>query len=306
MQNRFKKISKLIDEGELRLSDEIDLIKSRSIDTSDCKSVCLALGPRGNLTTLTAATLFLHPDCQVLNHAGTRIYGNRQMDFLSDYSDKRFERFIQFAVRISTKGFRGDRGGSITYSHAFDSRYQTKEIYQKTGEGLVKEHIRCLFWKESHRTSNLIREKHVDLGNIFKQNDRLRFLQPIRNPMDCAFSNLNTGHVTMFKGLNKQSPVIEVTRAILDEIRWLGELIESFPDRFTYYFEHEISREMLVRLAKFLGLEPTEAWLTGALSVMKTKPSYEHDPKLLAFYQDYITSKFSRFPALSDGLLRFS
>lgn len=306
MQNRFKKITKLFGETELKLSDEIDLIMSRSIDIRDCESVCLALGPRGNLTTLTAATLFLHPDCQVLNHAGTRIYGNKQMDFLSDYSEARFKRFIQFAIRISNKGFRGDRGGSITYSHAFDSRYKTKEIYQKTGEGLVKEHIRCLFWKESHRTSNLIREKHVDLGNIFKQNDKLRFLQPIRNPMDCAISNLNTGHVTMFRGLDKKSPVIDVTRAILDEIYWLGELKESFPGRFSHYFEHEISRKMLVDLATFLKLDPKEDWLTNALAVMKTKPSYEHDSGLLAFYRDYVTTRFSRFPALSEGLMQFS
>ena len=306
MQKRIKQYQKLVDEGKLKFSDTIDLFMSRSIDISECESVCLALGPRGNLTTLTAATLFLHPDCQVLNHAGTRIYGNRQMDFLSEYSEKRFKRFIQFAVRISNKGFRGDRGGSITYSHAFDSKYTTKDVYQKTGEGLVKEHIRCLFWKESQRTSNLIREKHVDLGNIFKQNDKLRFLQPIRNPMDCAISNLNTGHVTMFKGLSRSSSVIDVTRTILDEIYWLGELIEAYPGRFHYYFEHEISRKMLVGLAKFLQLEPDETWLANALSVMKTKPSYEHNRELSTFYRDYVNSKLSRFPALSEGLLLFS
>ena len=305
MQIRMKKIPKLIDESKLKFSDAIDLLMSRSIDISDCESVCLALGPRGNLTTLTAATLFLHPDCQVLNHAGTRIYGNKQMDFLSDYSQERFNRFIQFAIKISTKGYRGDRGGSITISHAFDSKYITKDVYQKTGEGLVKEHIRCLFWKESQRTSNLIREKHVDLGNIFKQNDKLRFLQPIRNPMDCAISNLNTGHVTMFKGLSKSSSVIEVTRTILDEIVWLGELMESYPGRFHYYFEHEISEKMLVNLANYLGLDPNEVWLTNALKVMKTKPSYEHNSELSTFYRDYVTDKFSRFPVLSEGLLLF-
>lgn len=306
MQKRIKRIPKLVDEGKLKFSDTIDLIRSRSIDISACESVCLALGPRGNLTTLTAATLFLHPDCQVLNHAGTRIYGNKQIDFLSDYSEERFERFIQFAIRISNKGFRGDRGGSITYSHAFDSKYQTKDVYQKTGEGLVKEHIRCLFWKESQRTSNLIREKHVDLGNIFKQNDKLRFLQPIRNPMDCAISNLNTGHVTMFKGLSRSSSVIEVTRTILDEIYWLGELVETYPGRFHYYFEHEISEKMLINLAKFLQLDPDETWLANALSIMKIKPSYDHNRELSTFYRDYVINKFSRFPALSEGLLLFS
>ena len=291
--------------GGLRLSDEIDLILSRSIDISECKSVCIALGPRGNLTTLTAATLFLHPDCQVLNHAGTRIYGNKQVDFLSDYSDERFKRFIQFAIRIS-KGHRKKRGGSITYSHTFNPKYKLNELHQKTGEGLVKEHIRCLFWKESHRTSNLIRDKHVDLGAIFNQNDQLRFLQPIRNPMDCAISNLkNNGHMRTF-GLTRNSSVMEVTQAILDEICWFGELERLYPGRFFYYFEHEISRPMLINLAKFLRLDPIETWLTDALSVMKTKPSYAHDGDLYKSYREYIIKKFSHLPALAEGLLLFT
>ena len=103
------------------LTDRIDLMTSRFIDIKDCQSVCLTLGPYRNLTTLTAATLFLHPNCQVLNHAGKRIFGNRKVDFLSDYSKDKLDRFIQFAIKISSKGQRGKLGGSIIYSHAFDS-----------------------------------------------------------------------------------------------------------------------------------------------------------------------------------------
>ena len=38
-------------------TDAADLAASRGVDISACKSVCLALGPYRNLTTLTAATL---------------------------------------------------------------------------------------------------------------------------------------------------------------------------------------------------------------------------------------------------------
>jgi hypothetical protein len=306
MHNRLKKITKFVGDSEIKLADSFDLFMSRSIDISDCESVCLAIGPTGNLTTLTAATLFLHPDCQVLNHGGTRIFGNKQIDFLSDYSEERFKRFIQFAIRISNKGYRGYLGGSIVYSHAFDPKYETKEIYEKTGEGLVKEHIKSLFWKESHRTYNLIRDKHIDLGAIFKRTDKLRFLLPIRNPMDCAISNLKTGHVHLFTGLNKNSSVWEVTRAILDEIYWYTETRESFPDRFFHFYEHTISRDMLAALAKFMRLDPNEDWLTNALSVMKTKPSYDHGSDLLASYREYVQSKFSQFPGMAESLLLFS
>jgi len=170
----------------LQSSDALDLMTSRFLDIQDIDSVCLALGPYRNLTTLTASMLFLHPKCQVLNHAAERIYGNNKIDFLRDYSRSKLDRFIRFAVTISGKGRRGNSGGSITFSHAFDSRYEMGEIYRKTGMGKVKKEIRCLFWKESLRTSNLIREKQVDLPGIFSRDERLRFLMPIRNPLDCA------------------------------------------------------------------------------------------------------------------------
>ena len=289
-----------------KLTDRVDLITSKSIDIKDCKSVCVTLGPYRNLTTMTAAAMFLHPNCQVLNHAARRIFGNSKVDFLSDYSEEKFIRFIKFAVEISGKGHRGSMGGSITYSHAFDSKHNMRKAFVNTGLELRKQQIKCLFWKESLRTSNLIREKHVDLGSILAKEERLRFLMPIRNPLDCAVSNLKTGHVRLFQGLDKGSSVLQVVRAVLDEIHRFATYGEKFPGRFFYFFEHAISREMLINLATFLKLDPNEAWLSDALSVMTTKSNYAHDNELLAFYRETVNDKFSRFPALSEGLLTFA
>jgi hypothetical protein len=288
-----------------RLIDYIDLLASSSIEIRDCVSVCLALGPYRNLTTLTASTLFLHPNCQVLNHGGGRIFGRRNVDFLSDYTEEKFDRFIQYAIRLSTKGKRGRYGGSITLSHAFDSGHPMKEIFFSTGNRLLKKKIRCLFWKESFRTSRLIREKNVDLGSIFKRNDRLRFLLPIRNPLDCALSNMKTGHVNLFENLNGQSTEFEVLQAVLDEILWFAKLEEEYPGRFFHYFEHSISREMLGRLASFLELDPLESWFDSALLAMKPKGGYQHDDDLVAFYRQYVNDEFVCFPDLSAGLLLF-
>lgn len=291
------------DTGPLE-TDASDLAASRNVDISTCKTVCLALGPYRNLTTLTAATLFLHPNCQVLNHAGGRIFGNDEVDFITHYSPARLDRFIQFAIAISAKGERGAVGGSITHSHAF-THGEMKEAFAKTGAQLTKTRIEALFWKESLHTSNLIREKNVDLAAMFAADPRIRFLLPIRNPMDCAISNLKTGLVDVFRGLRRDSPVADVTRAVLDEIRWFAELQEKFPTRFFHYLEHEVSRTMLERLANFLQLEPTETWLHEAASVMKIKPSYDHDPALVAAYREHVRANFVKFPAYSHGLLAF-
>jgi hypothetical protein len=287
------------------LEDQQDFVESRHLDISGCKSVCLALGPYRNLTTLTAATLFLHPECQVLNHAGARIYGNREVDFISDFSTERFDRFIQLAIQLSGGGRRGDFGGSIVHSHAFDPQYKMKEIYEQTGFNLVKGNIRCLFWKESLATSNLLRENQVNLGKIFSVENRLRFLMPIRNPMDCAASNILSTHSTRFKGIKNAASFNEVLQAVLNEIYWFESLRQAYPDRLFYYFEHSISKEMLFNLAKFLDLDPIEEWIDSAFAAMQCESKYIHDQEKWAFYADTVNEKFLPYPALAAQLLAF-
>ena len=58
----------------LRLTDVIDPGRSRCVDIKYVGYVCLTPGPYRNLTTLTVSVLYLHPDYQVLNHAGTRLF----------------------------------------------------------------------------------------------------------------------------------------------------------------------------------------------------------------------------------------
>ena len=299
-------LSNKLKQFRLRLGDVIDLWTSRYLDVRDIRSVCLALGPYRNLTTLTASVLFLHPNCQVLNHAGGRIYGNKELDFLLDYNPKKLDRFAQYAIRISAKGQRGNFGGSITHSHAFGPESNLKETYEKSNLPLIKKQIECLFWKESFITSNLIRKRQLDLGSIFEKDRRLRFLLPIRNPLDCATSNLKEGYAHIFQGLNKESSVFEILRAILDEIFWVANLKAEFPNRIFYFFEHEISRNMLTSLAKFLQLDPTEAWLSDALITMKIKSGYDHSDELIDFYENYIKDKGSKWPELSEKLLFFT
>lgn len=294
-----------IKRNRLRLSHRLDLITSRWLNIQEVESVCLTLGPYRNLTTLTAAILFLHPNCQVLNHAGTRVFATKSINFLLDFNKAKFDRFIQFAIRTSAKGQRGPWGGSVTHSHAFDSKHRIKKIFDETNSKLIKKQIKCLFWKESHRTSNLIHEKNIDIATILKKDHRLRFILPIRNPLDCAASNLKTGHIHLFPKLNKKSSPHDAVKAILDEIYWFANLKKQFPDRFHYYFEHEISQKTLIDLAQFLQLQPKQDWLTNALAAMEIKSAYEHDSELLNSYQNHILKYQSRFPELSKKLLIF-
>ncbi len=274
-------------------------------DIVACKTVCLALGPYRNMTTLTAATLFLHPHCQVLNHGGGRIF-DTDADFLSSYSREKMDRFIEVAIGISSGGARGDSGGSITLSHAFDADHKMRDVFESTGLGLVKETITCLFWKESLATSRLIRARNVDLAAIFSKEERLRFLMPIRNPLDCATSNLATGHVERFGGLTRNSPLLAVTEAVLEEIQWFSVLREAFPDRFFCFFEHQMGPGLIRDLGVFLGLPQDEHWVSNAQSVMVSKSHYAYDAAMRDAYREAVERKFTAFPEMKASLLRFN
>ncbi len=275
------------------------------MDIKECKTVCLALGPYRNLTTLTAATLFLHPNCQVLNHAGDRIYKNKEINFFSNYNKRKFNHFLQYAIEISSTGKRGKYGGSITHAHAFDEKYDMSKVFQKTKQPLRKKTINSFFWKESLQTSNYIRDNNIDLQQILKDETRLRFLMPIRNPLDCAKSNLLTGHIHRFKNIGKVPTMRDAIQAVVDEIYWFAQYKEQFPNQFFYYFEYNISHNMLEELASFLQLDHDEEWLTNAQTVMVSKSNYEHDNQLIDFYQKIVKKQFVNMPTLKNELLLF-
>ena len=95
--------------------------KRNNIDTDNIRSVCIMLGPYRNLTTLTAGIVFLHPNCQVLNHAALRVLPVKPVNFFQNHSQATFDNFIQYAIYLSQSGRREDwdLGGTLTVSHAF-------------------------------------------------------------------------------------------------------------------------------------------------------------------------------------------
>lgn len=290
----------------MKMNKFFQKILSNQIDISNVKTVCLALGPYRNLTTLTSSILALHPTCQVLNHASDRILDDKHLNFLLNYNQSKFDAFTKYAIYISGGGKRGRYGGSITLSHAFDYD-NIREAYQaRYGKSLIKERIECLFWKEPLRTSNFIKQNQVDLGAIFNKNDKLRFLMPIRNPLDCAISNLKTGHVKFFLGLNQQSSLEEVLAGILKELLWFLKLHTDYPERFFYYFENGSEDQVLLALANFLGIEPDSEWLKSSLANFKVKASYQYDSHIVGYYNDLVKENFSVYPKVLEKLSLFT
>lgn len=259
---------------------------------SELKTVALFLGPYRNLTTLTAAILFLHPECQVLNHAGERVLSDARFNFLEAYSPEKFQAFMEHALRLSQGGARGQFGGSIALSHAFAEHAPTRDAYfARFGSKLLKSNIRSLVWKESQRVTQILRAQESLLDELFEQNEELRFLLPIRNPIDCANSIRRVGLRRIY-GIEGEADLRDVIDLVLDDMHWILNKAEQYPGRFFYYFQHHMGAETLEAMADFLGLSKDQRWIQDTLSIYKLRPPYAYEDKVMKHYAKRIRSLF--------------
>ncbi|OYT27592.1 MAG: hypothetical protein B6U97_00980 [Candidatus Altiarchaeales archaeon ex4484_96] len=267
--------------------------------TREIKTVGIMLGPYRNLTTLTASVLSLHPNCQVLNHAGERVFSNKKINFFQDYSEKKFSSFLSFAVYASLHGRGGNYGGGIFHSHAFDHGIM-KEKYFARYDSHLKKKINCLFWKESLKVSNIIKNEALDIDDLLKKNKRLRFILPIRNPINCAKSNIRTGHYKVFS--KRISNVEECIDEILKEFLFFLKLKDRHPNRFLFFFEDGFVAD-LAQIASFFELDVDERWIKDASEVIKIKTRYDNDEKIKEYGIESAMKYFSDYPEFQNHLI---
>lgn len=275
------------------------------MNETNLKSVCLALGPYRNLTTLTASLLFLHPRCQVLNHGSDRILLNPDTNFLLDYSDRKFETFVRHAIGLSAQGRRGRFGGSIMLSHAFDDERIRNAYRDRFQENTVKADIDCLFWKESMRVSAFIRQHQVDLGGLFAVNSQLRFLMPIRNPVDCALSNMKTGHMRGLVDSEGPRAFGNTLDAVMREIRWFHELMNRYPDRFFCFYENGFNEGVVRSLAEFLQISADRTWVDDVIQNYDVRHPYEYTGEMKDVYRELVGRYFGALPGVRERLESF-
>lgn len=263
----------------------------------DLRTVCTIVGPYRNLTTLLASALALHPECQVLNHAERRVLPTKTLDFLTQSDPRNIDRFARFACYASARGKRGDHGGSVLFSHAFDNSTLRAAYEQRYDSVRVKPRIVSLVWKADLPGALALRRRE-DLRSMFAADGgRLRFLFPQRNPIECAKSNLKTGHWMRFE--NVEQTLESVLAKVLDEHAWFTEVAARFPGRCRTFRQGAFGDPAEWRnLAAFLGLSDDAQWeadVVRVASVRPDKPAKEEERRLLSRLLD------SR-PALLHGL----
>ena len=283
----------------------IERLLTAFIDTSAIRTVCCALGPYRNLTTLTASILALHPDCRVLNHGGKKVFNDPHVDFLTNPSRRGLDLFVRYALFLSRRRRRGGSGGSITASHAFERSAMRQAYVSRYGKNRNKRRPVCLFWKESQMLTNVLRRCDTDLGALLERHEPLRFLMPVRNPLDCAHSNMKTGHVSHLPSVDGSSSFDQVLGAILEELRWFLDLRKRYPDRFFCYFQNAFDTTLLQTLAAFLCLPADRQWMTAVEEAYSVKSPYRHAPARMATYQGLVDKLFAPYPEEQRALRGF-
>jgi len=272
-------------------------------------TVCIFLGPLNNLTTLTATALAFHPNVQVLNHGARYLWEARGCNFLCDFTEANYQRFIDEAVTLSlSSGLCRYDGGSILSSHTFEGNPEMIARYiEMHGSGSLKDDIRCLVWKDPMEVERMIEGTMLDFHRLFAQDGgRLRFLLPIRNPLDTMVSISNGQHWKLLQGLNNNelSPILNRLFAM---IRRFLNRERDFPKRFFHFTQSEFAEtETLQALAEFLRLEPDEGWMEVCKDIWQIRPSYALDETSRKIYALISRLQLSQFPEDMGKLMGFA
>jgi len=285
--------------------EEILIQKAKTINIDTVNTVCFIAGPYRNLTSLTAAIAVLHPNCQVLNHAKDRILPHNKVDFFSSYSLPKFQLFIKYAILLSTGGKRGRYGGSITHSHAFDKSLVKEKYHTRFGSNLLKKNIQCLFWKEGLHLSNHLKKQKISPLDLVKNKSNIRYILPIRNPLDCAISNQKTKMAQIFTNINEASSLQDILLEILDNYLTFFKNQQISKENFFHFYEHSLSSKTLADFCKYLNIPYNNSWKEDVLQIFTIKPSYTYEVEDVAFYKKYVIEKFKDFPNEQEQLLKF-
>jgi hypothetical protein len=266
------------------------------------RHLAILLGPYRNLSTLTSAVLSLHPDIQVLNHAGERLWTDPQLDFLAHPDAATFERFMAAGWSLSEAGEGGVMGGSILYSHAFATPGM-KELYRaRYGEAMLKPDAKWLVWKESMRVQARLMASPGLFEGLCATFPDLRFILPLRNALHCAISNQGTGHSPTL-GLQANASISTVLDAVLGAFAWALDMRERFPDRVFAFTQSEPAAILLPALARVLGVDADARWIEDGTKAFAVRDRYNVPPEIAAFARQQIAAKLQRWPEIAAALV---
>jgi len=251
-------------------------------------TLVLPLGPYRNLTTFTAAMFALHPEGLVLNHADQRIRLLPWVDILAHPTPGRMRRFVDTACVMTQNGRRGDFGGNVLLAHAFDDAGVRTAYEDRFNKNILKKKTHVLFWKDSMKIRNRMDSHGTQPEHLIEAGKacdiRVVFLMPIRHPIDCAWSNLRTGH---YRYITNSTDFETVLQRIIEEILYFKYIREVHPAHTYWFSEDGIEDTTLVDFCKNLGMSQDRRWIDAIEKHLKVRPR-KRSKADLATYEDVI------------------
>jgi hypothetical protein len=267
-------------------------------------TVVLPLGPYRNLTTMTAALFALHPQAVVLNHAADRVFASRHDPF-ARLDPERWRRFKALALRLLRHGRKSSYGGNVLLSHAFRDG-PLKAVYAaRFGDTLAKPGATTLFWKDSMRFQTRFESGRPPIEDVLAANAETVFIFPVRNPLDCARSNIATGHARHLVAKADRRAFEPVLSRVLDALRWFRAHERADPARFWSFTEAELDTDFFPRFAAFARLEAPPRWRADAPKAVEIARRSEHEPERRRLYADLVDVMFADDPEMQARLGRF-
>jgi hypothetical protein len=259
--------------------------------------LAIILGPYRNLSTLSAAILSLHPDCQVLNHAAHRLLADSSINFFTNVEAETFDRFLQAAREASGGGERGGFGGSILHSHAYANSPLLKSLYyRRYGDQALKPHAACLVWKDSMRIQRRLMWDDILFDRLCTTFPDLRFFMPIRNPLDCAVSNVSTGAIEYLTEKRNNVSLERAIDLVLDAYAWVLNRRDYRPDRIFVFTQYDERPTVFGALADFLHLTRYEDWIRDATEAFRITREYQHSAETVDYTRSATRARLKHWP----------
>ena len=119
----------------------------------------------------------------------------------------------------------------------------------------MKDDVRCFIWKESGRVTKLLRQSSDGIERLTESAPKVRFMQPVRNLLDCTRSNLDNGKLVPGATDTSSEAALD---AIVENISWFARSAEKRPERFLMFFEDDPIPTILDGLVEVLELDDDE------------------------------------------------
>jgi hypothetical protein len=261
---------------------------------SQLKTVGILVGPPRNFATLTATISGLHPECCAFDQAGERFFSPRR-DFLTHYSDKRLRAFCAGALKESCIGPR------TRVAHHFD-RFNLQSLdHDRLTKSAATDPPTCLVWKDPLLATTRIRSSDSSIIELLDSAPKLRFILPIRNPLDCAISNLRNSHMEGAEDIAEDRT--RTLARILEMISWVAALEVRHPDRFLTLFQDDTPEKVAGGLLRLLSLRDDPQWRDSVGVAFKIHGNpYTHGPEMYDAFESGVESYFRCLPGVASRL----